>query len=121
MHMAGGGHRALVYIGLVVLFDVLELIAIVAHESVRLAQALCRDIPLPIDALETGAVAEVETRDGIDRLALGSLDVEKIMGGKTHEDRPQGTCRGRIDPGRVLQHAKEIGLGGSEESKALCG
>src|SRR5581483_990789 len=60
VHLARGGYRALVLVGLVVPFDVLELVAIVAHEPVRLAQALGRDVALPVDAIEARAVAEVE-------------------------------------------------------------
>ena len=38
----------------------LQLVAVVAHQPVRLAQALGRGVALPVDALQPGAVAEME-------------------------------------------------------------
>ena len=78
---------ALVHVGLVVLLDVLELVAVVAHESVGLAQALRRDIPLPVDALQAGAVAQVEAGHGIDGMAVGGLGVEEIVRGEPQQQR----------------------------------
>src|SRR5436853_6069172 len=49
VHLARGGYDAVVLVGFVVLLDVFQLVAIVAHESVGLAQSFRRDIPLPID------------------------------------------------------------------------
>src|SRR5437764_491208 len=72
MHLAGGSHDALVLVGLVVLLDVPQLVAVGAPESVGLAQALWADTPLPGDALPARPVAQVEAGHGGDGPAGGA-------------------------------------------------
>ena len=106
MHLARGGDHPLVLVGLVVLLDVLELVAVVAHQAVRLAQALRRDVALPVDALEARAVAEMEARHRIDGVAVHGLGVEEIVRREPQQQRAQRLGRGGVDPRRVLQHGE---------------
>src|ERR1700674_1233857 len=61
MHLAGSSNCALIFVGLVVLLDIPDLIAVVAHEAVRLAHALGRGITLPVDAFQARTVAQMES------------------------------------------------------------
>ena len=53
---------AIVGKGLVVPFDLFQVVAVIDHDAVRLAQPLFRDVAQPIDALQPGAIAEMEAR-----------------------------------------------------------
>ena len=64
--------------GFVVLLDVVEVVEIVHHQPVRLPEAVLGHVGEPVDPLEPRAVAEMETRDRIDRRAVARLGVEEI-------------------------------------------
>ena len=54
-------------IGLVVLLDVIEVVEIVHHQSIRLRDGAFGCVGKPVDAFEPRAVAKMESRDRIDR------------------------------------------------------
>ncbi len=67
---AGGDHaRRWFGEGLVVLLDVVEVVEVIDHQPVRLRRPFSETSPRPVDALEPRAVAEMEARHRIDRLA----------------------------------------------------
>src|SRR5580704_1179039 len=65
------GDGAVLRIGLVVLFDVAEVVEIVHHQPVRLAAPAFGEIARPVEPFEAGAVAEMEAGDRIERGAGG--------------------------------------------------
>src|SRR5262245_61017738 len=67
---ARGDDLAIIGVGLVVLFDVIETIEIVHHDAGGFAQALWREIAEPIDPFQPRAIAEMEARDRIDQSSL---------------------------------------------------
>jgi len=55
-----------VHVFLVVALDVVQVVDVIHHHSERLREALGRGVRAPVDALQPRAVAQVETRHGIE-------------------------------------------------------
>src|SRR5262249_60979748 len=70
-HRACRDNRVLLRISLVVLLDVLEIVKVIHHQSVRLLQRPLRRIGQEVESFEARAVAEMEARDRIERRAAG--------------------------------------------------
>src|SRR5262249_17971541 len=121
MHLARGRHQPFVLVGLVVLFDLLQLVAIVAHESVRLAQSLGRDIPLPVDPLKPRAIAEMKAGHWIDGIAVAILDVEEVVASEPHEQRAHHLVAVGVDPVRLVQQLKTLALAAVDEDALRLG
>ena len=88
-HRVGGGDPALLGQRLVVLLDLAEVVEVVDHQPVRLAQALRRDVAEEVQPLEPRAVAEVEARHRVDRAAGLVLRLQEVVG----RDRASATAR----------------------------
>src|ERR1700728_178560 len=80
-HGGGGDDGPLVRIGLVVLFDVIEIVAIIHHQAVRLRQSPLRGVGEPVEPFKPRAVAEVETGDRVDRQSPPVTAAHIIEGG----------------------------------------
>src|SRR5262245_21301639 len=76
-------YRAVLGVGLVVSLDALEIVEVVHHQAVRLAERLAGGVGEPVDLLEAGAVAEVEACHRVARRSVLGAGVEKIPGGGT--------------------------------------
>ena len=74
----GGNDGVLLGIGLVVLLDVLEVVEVVHHQPVRLPQRPLGGIGGEIQPLEPRAVAQVETRNQIERRAAARARTQVI-------------------------------------------
>ena len=79
LHHARRRHHVLVGEGLVIAFDLGEIVLIVDHHAVGLGEALLRQIAHRIDPFEPRAVAEMEARDRIDDASVGPPDLEEVM------------------------------------------
>src|SRR5262249_60032738 len=78
------------------------------HESVRLAQSLGRDIPLPVDPLKPRAIAEMKAGHWIDGIAVAILDVEEVVGSEPHEQRAHHLVAVGVDPVRLVPQLKTL-------------
>src|SRR3954471_11939683 len=76
LHGVRDGDGAVVGEGLVVGLDGARVVEVVDHQPGGLAQAFGRGVAGPVQALEAGAVAEVEARDRVDRPRAGTLGAE---------------------------------------------
>src|SRR2546427_11428636 len=65
LDMARSGDRPALRVGFVIALDLLEIVEVIDHQPVRLAQAFRRSVGEPVDLLEPGAVAEVEAGDRV--------------------------------------------------------
>src|SRR6185369_2225191 len=63
---------------LVVALDGAEVVEVIDHEAGTLGEALLAGVGHPMQALEAGAIAEVEACDRIDRLSRRILGVEEV-------------------------------------------
>jgi hypothetical protein len=54
----------------VVTLDLIEVIEVVDHDAEGLGEPLRRQVPLPVDALQPRAVAEVKAGDGVQDPAI---------------------------------------------------
>ena len=91
-----GDDRALVGEGLVVGLDEAQIVEVVDHQPVRLAQALGRGVAQPVEPLQPGAVAEMEAGDRVDRLAAGTLGAQVVGGGQVEQQRAEALGHRRI-------------------------
>src|SRR3981081_2977264 len=66
-HRAGGNDGVLLGVDLVVPLDVLEIVEVVHHQTVRLPQRPLRRVGGEVESLEPRAVAEMEARNRIER------------------------------------------------------
>jgi len=78
----GDGDRAVLEVELVVLANVLEDVAVVDHEAVRLREALGARVGEPVEPPEPRAVANVEVGDGIER-QFAVLFLVEVLGAKS--------------------------------------
>src|SRR4051812_5040027 len=74
--------RTVLSVGLVIALDLREIVAIVDHQAVRLAQPLLRSVGKPVEPLESRTVAEMKARHGIDGPVVDRAGKEEIVGGK---------------------------------------
>ena len=101
-HRAGGDDGLMLRIGLVVLLDVVEIVEVVHHQAVRLAQRALRGVGKQVEPFEPRAVAEMEARDRIERRAAPVAPAQKYQaaarssGSRTVSD----TARSRHQSGR---------------------
>ena len=82
---AAGGDDALLRVGLVVLLDVVEIVAVVDHQAVRLLQGALGRVAEPVEPFQPRAVAEMEARDRVDRQAAAVARAQEIPGGGAHQ------------------------------------
>src|ERR1700733_605476 len=57
--------------GLVIALDLVEIVEVIAHDPEGLREPLRRQVPLPVDALKPGAVAEMKAGDLVGNPAVG--------------------------------------------------
>ena len=86
-HGRGSDDFVLVGEGLVVLFDIVEIVEIIDHQPMRLAQRRLGEIAERIEPFEPRAIAEVKARDGIDNAAGGGARMHEIMRGERQRAR----------------------------------
>jgi len=79
----------------VVALDLFQVVAVVDHQRVRLAQALERGVGQPVDPIEAGAVAEMEARHRIERPAIRRLDLKEVLGRQRQQRCTQPVLRRR--------------------------
>ena len=109
-HRVGGGDPALLGQRLVVLLDLAEVVEVVDHQPVRLAQPVRRDVAEEVQPLEPRAVAEVEARHRVDRAAGLVLRLQEVVG----RDRDQHGAHGL----RLLRVEVPAGLVEQRERRA---
>lgn len=63
-----------------VLFDATKVVKIVDHEAGGLVQALVAQIRRPMNGVEAGAIAQMEPRDGIQRVIRWPSLIHQIPG-----------------------------------------
>ncbi len=101
-HFAAG-HNLAVRIGLVVGIDIAQLVAVVHHHGVGLLEAVGAGIGQPVEALDDGAVAEMEMRHAVERSAL-DVGGREEMRRQPRQDGPQRLVdRGHLPPGRLVE------------------
>jgi hypothetical protein len=71
-----GDHRSGIGKCLVVLFDEAEIVEIIDHQALCFAQAFGRCVAEPIQTFQTGAIAQMKSRDRVDRLCPGTYVIE---------------------------------------------
>ena len=76
-HVRRSDDLALLGEGFVVLLDVVEVVAVVHHQAVRLPQALGRRVAEKVEPLQAGAVAEMEARHRVERAPARRLAFRK--------------------------------------------
>ena len=89
-----------------VLLDLRAIIAVVHHQTRGLRQPPRRAIGQPIDALDAGAIAEVEAGDRIDRQPVG------VTGGQVAARRPDQ---------RLLEFSRELAIQQPHRIGERCG
>src|SRR5262249_58286493 len=87
-HGAGGDHRAVLRIGLVIALDVIEIVEIIHHQTIGLFECPLRRIGEPIEPLEPRAIAEMESGDRVDRQAAAVAGAQVIPCGRAQERLP---------------------------------
>ena len=98
----GSDDPAVLGVALVVAFDLVQAVHVVHHQASRPAHAAQRGVAQPVQTLQAGAVAEMETRDRIERVAA-LLRVQQVMGAQPDQ------VALRLGPGAlVLQPAGRV-------------
>src|SRR5579872_2891960 len=92
----GSDDLAFVGEGLVVLFNVIEIVKVVHHDSIGLLKARGGQIAERIDPFEPRAIAEMKPRDRIDDAAIGATGVDEIIGGKRRQHTIQSVDGGGL-------------------------
>ncbi len=117
-----GDDGALVGESLVVGLDKTQIVEIVDHQPVRLAQALGRDIAQPVEPLEPGTIAEMEAGHRVDRLPAAALGAEIVGRGKRQQDRLQPLGNRRIDvPTRMAKCLQRLKVDAGETGRCRVG
>jgi transposase InsO family protein len=99
-----GHHRAGLRIRLVVALDVAEVVAVIHHQPVRLRDAAWRQVARPVEPLEARAVAEMKTRDGIERRPRLAARMQEV--GRRRPQHGVAQVRDRIFVLPPLRHVK---------------
>src|SRR3954471_13851077 len=117
---AGGNDGVLLSIGLVVLLDVLEVVEVVHHQTVRLPQRPLGGIGGEIQPLQPRAVAEMEARNRIERCAARRARTQVVPRRRTQQRLahvfggdlivPPFRPVERLEQGAVLFAKRERGL-----------
>ena len=70
---------ALIKVGVVVFFDAVEVVKIINHQPDGLLQAFFAQVCRPVDGVQAGAIAEMETCHGIQRQMRGRALAQDIV------------------------------------------